>query len=118
MKIKTKSRLNTVFLVVIVLMIGLTLFFTYHKMNAAIEKDKVIHDLNTGVFELTLMTHDYLLNHGTRALTQWQARYDSLGKVLSMGFQAPEEKVLLDNIKDNYDKSKTIFSNFRAPDLS
>ncbi len=110
MKIKTKSQLNTVFLVVIVLMIGLTLFFTYHKMNAAIEKDKVIHDLNTGVFELTLMTHDYLLNHGTRALTQWQARYDSLGKVLSMGFQAPEEKVLLDNIKDNYDKSKTIVS--------
>ena len=110
MKIKTKSRLNTVFLVVIVLMIGLTLFFAYQKMNSAIEKGKAIDRLNRGVFELNLMTHDYLLNHGTRALTQWQARYDFLGKyILSTGFQAPEGKLLLEAIKGNYDKLKAIF---------
>lgn len=111
MKIKTKSQLNTVFLVVIVLMIGLTLFFSSHKMNDAIEKEKAIDHLNRGLFELNLMTHDYLLNHGTRALTQWQARYDSLGKyLLNTGFKAPEEKLLLEEIKENYVKLKGIFS--------
>ncbi|MCJ7687107.1 MAG: hypothetical protein MUO68_22745, partial [Desulfobacteraceae bacterium] len=98
MKIRTKSQLNTVFLAGIALILGLTLFFSYHKMNEAIEKEKAIDHLNRGVFELNLMTHDYLLNHGTRALTQWQARYDSLGTILSTGFQAPEEKLLLGEI--------------------
>lgn len=110
MNIRTKSQLNTMFLVVVILMIGLILFFTSHKMNAAIEKEKAIDNLNTGIFELTLMTHDYLLNYGTRTIIQWQARYASLGKVLGTGFQTPEEKVLLEEIKQNYDKLKTIFS--------
>ncbi len=110
MKIRTKSQLNTVFLVVVILTIGLILLFTGHKMNAAIEKKKVIDDLSTGIFELSLLTHDYLLNHGTRTIIQWQAKYASLGKVLSTGIQMPDEKVLLEEIKENYDKVKTIFS--------
>ncbi|MBW1851937.1 MAG: PAS domain S-box protein, partial [Deltaproteobacteria bacterium] len=110
MKIRTKSQLNTVFLVVVILMIGLILFFTSHKMNAAIEKEKAIDNLKTGIFELTLMAHDYLLNHRTRALIQWQVRYASLGKVLSTEFQTAEENLLLEEIKENYGKLKTIFS--------
>ncbi len=111
MKIKTKSQLNTLFSVVMVLVISAILLIANSHMKTTIEKKQVVDQLNRGLFELNIATHDYLLAESTRAMNQWQGRYASLQKLIrSEKFQSREEKGLLDQLKRNLEKLHSIFA--------
>jgi signal transduction histidine kinase len=68
--------------------VGGGLYTTFQDLNAALHKDRVARDIGRGVFELTLLTGDYLLHHEIRAQTQWQRKHETLGRLLEeAGFE-------------------------------
>ncbi|MBI4619985.1 MAG: hypothetical protein HY739_07465 [Desulfobacterales bacterium] len=52
-------------------------------MNKEINRNKIAGEAAKGVFELNLITYEYLLHHEDRMQAQWQLRHDSLTKLLS-----------------------------------
>ncbi|MEE8433103.1 MAG: HAMP domain-containing protein, partial [Candidatus Desulfatibia sp.] len=115
MKIKSKFQIITVLSIVIGLMIAFTLFIHIQDMRAAIEEDDKVDQLTSGVFDLNLLTNDYLLNRTERTQMQWQLRYDSLTELIhNMKFRIKEEQLLQKEILHNHDRLKVIFSRIIA----
>lgn len=113
MKIRTKFQLNTLVSIILIVAIGATLLISYQQFNAAMEKDRLVAQMERGIFELNIATYDYLLTRGERAFTQWQQRFQSLGALIrSEKFHSPEEKRLMDEIEVDRDTLGTIFSSF------
>jgi hypothetical protein len=83
MKIKSKIYiLFGVFLIAIVVA-GFFLYGTSVEMNQAVGANKDSNEMMIGLFELNVLTNDYLLGGQERAIEQWQLRYDSLGELFS-----------------------------------
>ncbi len=62
--------------------VGGGLYTTFQDLDEALHTDRVARDIGRGVFELTLLTGDYLLHHEIRAQTQWQRKHGALGRLL------------------------------------
>ena len=111
MKIKTRLQLITIFSVAIALVIGLVLFLTAQRVNKEINRNKIAGEAAKGVFELNVITYEYLLHHEERMQAQWQSRHDSLTKLLSeIEFKGTERQVVLDRIRQNHESLKSLFS--------
>lgn len=111
MKITTIFRLNAAVTVVVTMIIGLTLIFTRQQMNTVIQQHAIIDQIAKGMFELNLLTDDYLLNRRTRAKIQWHARYASLTDLIQrVHFRSPEKRRLLEEIQEQHTQVNAIFS--------
>ncbi len=111
MKIKTRLQIITIFSVAIALVIGLVLFLTAQRVNKEINRNKIAGEAAKGVFELNVITYEYLLRHEERMQAQWQLRHDSLTKLLSeIEFKGTERQVILDRIRQNHKGLKSLFS--------
>lgn len=115
MKIKSKFQIITVLSIAIGLMIAFTLFIHIQNMRATIEDNDKANQLTRSVFELNLLTNDYLFNRTERTRMQWQLRNDSLTELIqSMKFRIKEEKLLKEEILNNHDQLKVVFSRIIA----
>ncbi len=115
MKIRTRFRLGTLFSVVVALIIGVILFVTSQQVRQETQTNHVAHDVVQGVFELNIVTNDYVLYHNARAQTQWQRKYDSLTTLLQGGvFTQPRERDLLHRIRQDQERMHAIFSRLLA----
>ena len=69
--------------------------------------DKVVK----GVFELNIITNDYLLHHEDRAQTQWGLKYASLAQLLAGArYKDPEEQAMLEQITQILADIQPLFS--------
>jgi len=111
MKIKTKLQITTVLSLTVALVIGLILFFSAQQVNEAIKKNRTADEIMRGLFELNILTEEYLIHHEERAKTQWQLKHDSLKKLLGeVEFKSPEKVVLLKRMRENHEGIKITFS--------
>ena len=83
MKIRTKLILLSVVFAVLVIAIGSIMLLAFRQVNKEIETEHSAHDILKHIFELNIVTHEYLVYHGKRMQRQWHLKYDSLGKLLS-----------------------------------
>ncbi len=110
MKIAAKLKISTGFSIGMVLVIGLIVYLSYTEMEQAGRQEKTIQKMVNGVFELNNLANEYVLSHRERTWKQWQLRYDSLSEIIqSEGFYTIEEKLLLEEMKHNHERSKNIF---------
>ena len=94
-----------------VLVFGLILAWTSRQVSEAIEQSKAMDKVVKGVFELNIITNDYLLHHEERAQTQWGLRYGSLAQLLTkVKFKDPEEQAMLDQISQIHADIQPLFS--------
>jgi hypothetical protein len=115
MKIRTKLQIAAIFSITVALAIGLILFFSARQVNEAIKKEMVADEIIRGLFELNILTNEYLIHHEERAKTQWQLKHDSLKKLLGeVEFKSPEKVVLLKRMRENHEDIKNIFSQMVA----
>jgi len=115
MKIKTKLRINTLFSVVVVIIVSLTLLSASQQVREAIDKHRMADQISRGILELSIVTNDYLSHHEKRAPRQWQLKHDSLtGLISDRRFQETEEKYLLKNIRQHHESLKKTFSKLLA----
>jgi len=111
MKIKTRLQIITIFSLAIALAIGLVLFLTSQRVNKEISGLKIADEIAKGVFELNIITYEYLFHREERMQTQWQLRHDSLTKWLTgEEFKSPERRLILDRIYQNLESLKALFS--------
>ncbi|MDI6761992.1 MAG: ATP-binding protein [Thermodesulfobacteriota bacterium] len=111
MKIKTRLQMITIFSVAIALAIGLVLFLTSQRVNKGIIGLKIADEIAKGVFELNIITYEYLLHREERMQTQWQLRHDSLTKLLTgEEFKSLERRLILDRMHQNLESLKDLFS--------
>jgi signal transduction histidine kinase len=111
MKIKTRLQIITIISVAIALAIGSVLFLTSQRMNKEISGLKIANEIAKGVFELNVITYEYLLYREQRMQTQWQLRHDSLTKWLPWEeFKSPERRLILDRMHQNLESLKALFS--------
>jgi signal transduction histidine kinase len=92
-------------------------------VSDATKQSKTINNVISGVFELHLLTNDYLLHHEERAVKQWHLRHASLAQLLtSVGTEDPKEQVLLDEIMQSHAGLHPLFSrlvaNYESRNLS
>ena len=113
MKIKTKFRIVvTVFLVIAIVLCGI-IFLTVKDTNEAMEKNKISKIMVKDVFELNIVSHDYIMYHEERPKMQWQSKYDSVEVLLiraSEKFKDPEEQAIVKDIRQSHENLEDIFS--------
>ena len=111
MRIKTRLQISAILSICMVLAIGLTLFFISQQVSKTLEINNRVDEISDDVFELSVITGDYLLHHEKRAQMQWYLKYDSLSNhLIELGFKNPEEQIILDRIRQNREELETIFS--------
>lgn len=111
MRIKTRLQVTTIFTIAVALVIGSILFFATQQVNEAIKKNRAANEIIRGVFELDILTNEYLMRGEERAKIQWQLKHDSLRKLLKEEeFKNPEEMVFSKRMRENHESLKTTFS--------
>lgn len=74
---------GTVFSVAAATVVVSGLYLTFQDVTEALKKSNAADDIARPVFELTVLTGDYLLRPGSRAQVQWERRHQSLGRLLT-----------------------------------
>jgi PAS domain S-box-containing protein len=111
MKIKTKLRLTAIGLTGIAMIVSLFLFYMTRRIDESLARGELARQIVKGTFELSLMTHDFLLHHSERAVKQWRLKHESLSNLISPGmFGEENEKVIIEKrILQNHKAAGILF---------
>jgi signal transduction histidine kinase len=77
----------------------------------------VASEIMRHIFELDIVTHEYLTYHEERMRQQWLIKYDSLGKTLKQSREQeihPEHLSVLESITSDYESLANSFSQLQA----
>ena len=111
MKLRTKLQISAFLSLSLALVIALTLMLTIRQVEKARKKDRVSNEIIKGVFELNILTYDYLLHPQERPQSQWHSKHASVEKLLESGrFSSLEETLILTHILQNHRDIKSLFS--------
>lgn len=111
MKIKTKLHIIILCSLGIVALVSVTLLTAIQQNNAAWREDAVGNELTRGLFELGILTTDYVMHDGERAREQWLTKHDSLARLLnSAAFASPDSQALLKQVRQNHQEIRNIFT--------
>ncbi len=115
MKIKTRLRLNAFISVGVVILIIITLLWSFLDMARANNNIELVNELQKVSFERMIIRDDYLLNREERAIVQWNANSRNLGKLLESAsevFTGSSEQAVLKQARLNFDATIRIFPQF------
>src|SRR5581483_7685080 len=115
MNIRKKLYLNAVLPLALVASIGVVLYMTGRYVSDVTAQERVAADLVKGVFELTTVADEYLLNHSERAQRQWGMKHQSLGQLLSeLRSKEQVEEAILARVRSEHQGIRTTFSELTA----
>jgi len=120
MKIRTKLILFSVVFVALVVAITSTMLLTFREVKEEVNSGQYASELMKHIFELNMVTYEYLMHHEKRMAHQWDLKYNSLGKRLSdrisekdkKGYQ--KELSILKSINLDYRAFGDLFSRLKA----
>ncbi len=111
MKIKTGIQIITICTILVIMIVGLMLFSLISDIEKSQEEMIVSQDIKDGVFELNLLTYDYLTFNKERAIVQWHSKYNSLKYLVAKeNFENKEKQVILEQIRKDYDNLDIVFT--------
>ena len=110
MKISTRIRLSALAAVLIALVAAVVLYLGARAVETALERnDRVAESLNQ-IFEISMLTTDYLVHYEPRAERQWREQHADLAPVLdALDVEEPEDRALVDRIRENQDEAFRLF---------
>ena len=74
------------------------------------ENVALAEEMHNGIFELNILTYDYLTHQEERAKIQWYLKYDSITKLLDENdFEDEDKYLILAQIRKNHAEIKPIF---------
>ncbi len=112
MKIKTRLRLNTWIYIIVILLIAISLTWSFWDLGRVARNEKLVLAILETAFERITLRDDYLLHQEERTNIQWQAKSEALRKLLktaSARFTTAEEKALLHEIQQSFDMTFSAF---------
>lgn len=111
MKIKKGIQIVTIFTILVIIVVGLMLYSLFGKIENNQEQMIVSQQIKDGVFELNLLTYDYLIFNNERAIVQWHLKYNSLKYLIDKEhFEEKEKQVIIEQIHKDYDNLEIVFS--------
>ncbi len=117
MKVRTNLFLLSAIFAILIGALGFIVFQSFglinREMKGSISANKMIKD----VFELNIVTYEYLMHHKKRMQQQWILKYDSLGKLLERMRKEeshPEGQSILESITSDYKALGSLYSQLQA----
>ena len=127
MRIRTRSHLFLAIYLILMTILAIGLYITTQKIGLAVNKVKTSKQMVHQIFELNMLTQDYLLHQTERAKQQWQAIHSSMGKLITQGypsekelerFYSSKEKHLLRELEDAFIAINKMFSRITQTEIS
>jgi PAS domain S-box-containing protein len=115
MKIKNRLNLNTIISIGAVVLIILSLAWSYHEDSNANRNMDLVEDIRNVVFERNVLRDDYLLHGEDRAKVQWLAKSETLRRLLDVAdqrFTESDERRMLQKAWKDFDATHASFSSF------
>jgi signal transduction histidine kinase/response regulator RpfG family c-di-GMP phosphodiesterase len=110
MKIKTKLHIIIHCALGIIVLASAALVIAFRQINTAWQESAMANELTSGLFELGILTTDYVLHDGERAHAQWLKKHDSLTRLLGNArFADPESHTILKQCRQNNQEIRSIF---------
>jgi signal transduction histidine kinase/CheY-like chemotaxis protein len=110
MKIKTKLHIIILCSLGMTALASVTLLTAIRQNNAAWREDAMANAMTRGLFELGILTTDYVLHGSERAREQWLMKHDSLARLLnSADFAGSDDQGVLHRIRQNHQEIRNIF---------
>jgi len=106
MKIKHRLRLNTWISLAVVMLMILSLAWSFLEIDRADQNENLIAEMRNTAFERVILRDDYLLYREERAVIQWVAKTETLRgllKTASERFTTAQDKALLQEAQRNFD---------------
>lgn len=121
MKLSARIQINSIFILVIILGVGLLQHISVKSLKKIEEQSILTTKISNGAFELNIIAHDYLKSHSKRAQNQWQRRHISLSKLIDgLQFKFDDRQEFVESLQNYQDILGTIFSklqnNYQDPD--
>lgn len=111
MKISSKLWVSVACTLGAAVLLGVVVLMTYRDLRRAQWNQQRCHRIVQSVFELNLLTEDYLDRPTDRSLQQWRGRYESLRVLLErMSFRSSEREAALRRMRANYSDAGQLFS--------
>ena len=82
MKIRTSLSLLSLIFVVLIIITGFIMFHAFGQINKEITEAHSANKVIKDIFEVNMVTNDYLIHHEKRMVQQWRLKYNSLGELL------------------------------------
>jgi signal transduction histidine kinase len=115
MNIRKKLYFNALLPLALVVSIGAVLYVTSRNVLEVTAQERIAADLIKGVFELTTVADEYLLNHSERAQRQWNMKHQSLGQLLGdLRAKEQAEDAILGRLRSEHRGIRTTFSELTA----
>ena len=113
MKIKSKFRIVMAVFLSIAIVLCTIIFLTVQDMNEAMEKNRIAEEIVKDVFELNIVSHDYVRYHEERPRMQCRSKYDSIALLLAKAsekFKDLEEQTIIDDMDRIHEDLEDTFS--------
>ncbi len=114
MRIKTRLFILAVAPLVLLAVIGTMAAFTARGFEHAYAVHKFAEAIAGDIFDLDILTYDYLHYHEERAKEQWQLKYDSLTRVLEEANRAALDAPELQRIRHSHVEMAKMFAQLVA----
>jgi signal transduction histidine kinase len=113
MKVRTSLFFLSVVFVIIIVVLGYVMFNSSNLVNNEVRESKYATQIIKDVFELNIVTYEYLTYHEERMHQQWLIKYGSLGELLD--WMRTEEShtehvSILESITSDYESLGNLFS--------
>ncbi|MEI6608945.1 MAG: GAF domain-containing protein [Deltaproteobacteria bacterium] len=112
MKIKTRLRLNTWIYIIVILLIAISLTWSFWDLGRVTRNEKLVLAILETAFERISLRDDYLLYQEERTSIQWQAKSETLRRLLETAhnrFTTAEDKALLKEVQQRFDMTFSAF---------
>ncbi len=111
MILKKQFIIISAIIIAFTLSIGFFVFLQTQKLEERITENKVTVEIMEGIFELDYLVNDYLRNPGERIESQWRMKNKTIDNLLLLDiFNLPEEKIILNGLRDNHKGVQLSFS--------
>jgi len=107
-RLKTLIILGTTLSLLIVALLGVGLAWISQRQNLLMQEHYAVDDFANGVYQLELLTTDYLLNHEKRARDQWLAHHATLKEFLDTKNQISQDQTY-QQLKVNLQRLRRLF---------
>ncbi len=115
MRITTRIRLSAVLAVIIATTAGIVLLVGLRSVEVAMVRGSQATQALTHVFELSMLTTDYLANHEPRAERQWQDQHEELSLLLrDLDVSGAEELATVARTEESLAQAQQIFLEITA----
>ncbi len=110
MTIRTKLYWNIIFFSAVLILVSGLLVFTITQINQTASREELIHHVDRSVFELHILTNEFVLYPKTRIQEQWHSKHQLLKQELAaIEFGAGKEQLNLERFLRTHEKLGRLF---------